>query len=246
MEITIGYSARGNGNMGLTLGESGEVKANRKGYLDFLAILPEQTAFMSPQHGDTILEVTKEDLKKMPPEGFKCDGLYTTDKDIALAFPPADCLAVYFYNKNFSAVIHAGKQGILNTIIQKALTLFVIRGLVSSKDKVKVTIGPYIKECCYVFSMYPHRFTRWAQSLRKYLCLSDDDDFSIDLGNIARDIFSKKNFSRFIDGDVAIVNQCTCCTKDHNNKFVYFSHGGSNRHSGDRPEGRNLAVIKRN
>jgi copper oxidase (laccase) domain-containing protein len=246
MEITIGYSARGYGNMGLTFGDPKEVKANREGYLDFLAIDPEQTAFMSPQHGDTISEVTKENLKDMLPEGFKCDGLYTTDKDIALAFPPADCLAVYFYNENFSAIIHAGKEGILNTIIQKALTIFAIRGLVSSKNKVKVTIGPYIKECCYVFPMDPHYFTKWAQSLYSHLCFSDNDDFSIDLGNIVRDIFSRKAFSGFIDGDIAMVNQCTCCTKDHDNKFVYFSHGGSTRYPDDRPAGRNLAVIKIN
>ncbi len=249
MEIAIGYSGIAHGNMGLSFGNEKEVIANREGYLNFMGMPFTQTAFMNPQHGDVIKVVTKENLKKMSLEGFKCDGLFTTDKDIALAFPPADCLAIYFYNKNFSAIIHVGKDGFIKDIVQKSIAIFIIRRLISPKDKVKVVIGPYIKECCYVFPTNPHYFTKWAQKLYKHLNFSIEDNFCIDLGDAVKNLLSGKIYSSLIDGKIAVINQCTCCTNDHRDKSVYYSHVKSNdkkRFPGLHPEGRNLAVIARN
>jgi copper oxidase (laccase) domain-containing protein len=245
-EITIGYSCIEHGNMDTRFGGQKEVLNNMEAYLYFLGLSIEKTAFMNTQHGDTIEEVTKDNLKDLPMDGFLCDGLFTTDKDITLAFPLADCLAISFWNENFSAIIHVGRGGILNKIIHKAIGIFLIRGLIGSKNKVKVMISPYVKKCCYVFPIEPFYFTKYFQKLYKYLEFSDNDDFCLDLGAAAKDVFS--SYASLIEGEVGIIEQCTCCAKNDNNKRIYFSHVNSNekRFFGDSPEGRNLAVIKRN
>ncbi len=105
------------------------VKANRElikkdlqaGYL----------VFAKQRHGDNLIEVTKDNLKDIE----EADGLYTKEKNIALAIAHADCQAAVFYapKKNILAVAHAGWKGQVLNIYQKMVQTL--------KDKYQVEPG---------------------------------------------------------------------------------------------------------
>ncbi len=71
-----------------------------------------------------------------------CDGIYTTEKNIALGIKTADCGAIVLTDYEKLTIIHAGWRGILSGIIENALDLF--------EDEIDFAfLAPFARSCCY-------------------------------------------------------------------------------------------------
>jgi len=71
-----------------------------------------------------------------------CDGIFTSNRDLTLEVSTADCLPIFFADKNFFGVVHAGWKGLADDIIEKSIRLLVKNGFVL--DNTHILIGPSI------------------------------------------------------------------------------------------------------
>lgn len=70
------------------------------------------------------------------------DGLITETKGQVLVIKTADCVPLLMYDGKRVGILHAGKKGLFNGIIEEAFPYF-------DKDSLIVGIGPHIRKCCY-------------------------------------------------------------------------------------------------
>lgn len=79
-----------------------------------------------------------------------CDALITNQSQYLLTITVADCLPIYFYdkNKNIIALAHAGWRGVLLNITQAVIDVF-LNHYDSNLEDLEVYIGPHIKDCCF-------------------------------------------------------------------------------------------------
>ena len=73
-----------------------------------------------------------------------CDGIFTSNKDLTLEISTADCLPIFFANKNFFGVVHAGWKGLAGEIIENSIRLLFKNGF--SLDNTHILIGPSISK----------------------------------------------------------------------------------------------------
>ena len=83
-------------------------------------------------------------IDRLSKEYEDCDGIFTSNKDLALEVSTADCLPVFFADKNFFGVVHAGWKGLSEGIIENSIGLLTKNGFVL--DDTHVLIGPSIRK----------------------------------------------------------------------------------------------------
>ena len=71
-----------------------------------------------------------------------CDGIFTSNKNLTLEVSTADCLPIFFADKNFFGVVHAGWKGLSEGIIANSIKLLIKNGFVL--DNTHILIGPSI------------------------------------------------------------------------------------------------------
>lgn len=247
MSVVIGVSERKDGNMSFKPGtDRNEVIKNHLAFFQKMGISPKLTFFMKPKHGTKIVDVGDPFL--FPKNQIEADGLYATAaKGVALTAPMADCLPIFLWNDKVIGLAHGGRTGILENICLKMMLKFIDEGLINEENPINIAIGGHIRQCCYRFSKDPRpdcHFWEWGYKFSPHIVMGNGS-FSVGL--------SKKNASQLIFHgkyilDYKDIGECTCCTKEENGEYKYFSHVRSNnphRFPGNHPEGRNLAVIMR-
>lgn len=77
-----------------------------------------------------------------------CDALITDRPNYFLAITVADCLPIYFYdrNKKVIAIAHAGWRGVVSKIAGGVIDKFISRYYSDLRD-IEVFIGPHLKDC---------------------------------------------------------------------------------------------------
>ena len=77
-----------------------------------------------------------------------CDALITCQNKNLLTITVADCLPIYFYDreKGVVALAHAGWRGVTANIIKEVVDTFV-NHYASNLGDIEVLIGPHIKDC---------------------------------------------------------------------------------------------------
>jgi YfiH family protein len=158
-------------------------------------------------HDDKVAIVNSETTLRMIPE---CDALITADKNCLLTVTVADCLPIYFYDKQKEvvALAHAGWKGVLNNIASKT-AISLIDNFNCSPDDIKILIGPHIQKCHFeVQDDVAGQFTP------KYLIKTDDKKY-IDLIAAVKDQLVKTGL---LADNISISSECTYCLKDK-----YFS-----------------------
>lgn len=77
-----------------------------------------------------------------------CDALITSSNKHLLTITVADCLPIYFYdkNKNVVAIAHAGWRGVVSNIVESVVYQFK-NHYNSDINDIEVFIGPHIKDC---------------------------------------------------------------------------------------------------
>ena len=120
-----------------------------------LSILSEQTGVtvkaMRPEHGTTVQDVVgDEDSLKI------ADILVTTNTNVGLLAPSADCASIFAASnkKNFLIAAHVGWRGAAAGIAAKLLTTAELYGVRS--DEMEMVLGPAICGWCYPVSIEVH------------------------------------------------------------------------------------------
>ena len=83
-------------------------------------------------------------IDKFSNEYENCDGIFTSNKSLTLEVSTADCLPIFFADKNFFGVIHAGWKGLAEGIIENSIRLLIKNGF--ALDNTHILIGPSISK----------------------------------------------------------------------------------------------------
>ncbi|MDP4119361.1 MAG: polyphenol oxidase family protein, partial [Bacillota bacterium] len=108
-------------------------------------VLPKQI------HSDIILNVTKSDRGKrltLVSDLPDCDGLITTDKEVALGIFYADCTPVLLYDESVHCLclVHCGWKGTVKGLAHRAVGK-MINDYLCKKENIHAIIGPCIGVC---------------------------------------------------------------------------------------------------
>ncbi len=142
-------------NIGYHVGdESSAVKQNRQIVADTLHIPFDRFIFAEQLHTTTVKKVTAADCGagtlNFESGMSSCDGLYTTDCNVALATFYADCTPLYFYvpTHHLVGVAHAGWKGTVDGMMHEMLqTLKNVEHI--KPEEIFVAIGPCIGRDAY-------------------------------------------------------------------------------------------------
>ena len=104
-----------------------------------------------------------------------CDGLFTSNKDLTLEVSTADCLPIFFVDKFFFGVVHAGWKGLAEGIIANSIELLIKNGFIL--ENTHILIGPSIRKDSFevkedVASLFDKKFLI-SKNEKTFLSLQD-------------------------------------------------------------------------
>jgi len=196
-------------NLGDHVGDDAEAVAQNREILKSL-LSQVEPIFMNQVHGNDVVEV--DELTVSP---ITADALVTRKTGLPLTVLSADCLPILIKGRNVAAVIHAGRKGILNGIIER--TLSKIRTLTDSE--LVATIGPAICGRCYEVDVQMYLD---AIAIEPSLATSEETH-CLDL---------KKAAAVQLKSGSVLVNDLEICTAHDPNFFSYRRDGASGRNAG--------------
>jgi len=117
-----------------------EICKRRK--IDFSALVTAEQI-----HGNKVYRVEKKDAGQ---KIMQVDGLITKVEHIPLAIFTADCLPIFFVDKENRVVglVHAGRESTFKRIAYETVKRLV-ETFNSNPANVLVAVGPHIRSCCY-------------------------------------------------------------------------------------------------
>jgi hypothetical protein len=142
-----------------------------------------------------------------------CDALITNNDKCLLTITTADCLPIYFYdkNKNVVAIAHAGWRGVVSKIAEKVINQFM-NHYHSDINDIEVSIGPHIKDCHFEIK------DDAANQFKKSDLIIRGDKIYIDLSQIIKNQLNDLGVN-----NIEISEDCTYCLSDK-----YFSYRRDN------------------
>ena len=205
-----GISQKKDGQMKIYPNDPDGASLNRKKFFDKLGLDANNVVSAGLIHGDNIVVVGKENIGK---KIENTDGLITSIPNIILTITIADCLPIYFFDKNKGVIglVHAGWRGVVNNIVTKTLKKMESEFGTNPND-VNVIIGPHIKDCHFeVGEDVAKQFAVYNNFIDK-----DGDNIKINLSGIVSE--------QLKNGGVNIKNisdseDCTHCL---NEKYYSF------------------------
>ena len=128
-----------------------------------------------------------------------CDGLFTSNKDLTLEVSTADCLPIFFVDKFFFGVVHAGWKGLAEGIIANSIELLIKNGFIL--ENTHILIGHSIRKDSFevkedVASLFDKKFL-----------ISKDKKTFLSLQDIAINQLNSFNIYDIVD-----VEECTYST----------------------------------
>lgn len=146
-------------NIGFHVGDDpGRVRGNREILASTLGLAPDRLTSPRQRHTDRVSLLDNEaDIgqgSRSEESSFDpCDGLVTMLAEAPLLLHFADCVPVVLCGETGNGhpvvgVVHAGRQGLLEGVLDKAASLMVERTGVAPRD-ITAAIGPCIGSCCY-------------------------------------------------------------------------------------------------
>jgi YfiH family protein len=157
----------------------------------------ENLVFAKQQHGVNILEVTRDNLFKLE----IADGLFTREKNIALAVTHADCQAAIFFDSEneIIGVVHAGWKGLLKNIYNKMVETLEMEG--AKREDLIVCISPSLGPDHAEFKNYKTEFPKEFWDFQ-------EEPFYFNLFEIARKQLRDAGVQ---EGNIEIIEDCTFC-----------------------------------
>ncbi len=175
-------------------------------------------------HSNNVMVVTSSDIGRKIEEN---DGLITNEKGLVLVTSHADCVPVFFYDKNKEvvAMVHSGWKSTLNNISKNTIRKMVETFDTNPKD-VLVGIGASICYDCFevendVLNMFLSEYDYTKDCYKQ----KSEVKYLIDLKQI---IVNQLINEGVMLENIDVTDVCTMCSED-----TFFSHRlmGTNRGS---------------
>ncbi|AFS78324.1 putative multi-copper polyphenol oxidoreductase laccase [Gottschalkia acidurici 9a] len=180
-------------------------------------------------HKTEIRAVTKADLGKgivKEIDYSEIDGLVTNESGVTLCTFYADCVPLFYLDKEKKVVglAHAGWRGTVAGIAGNMIDIMKEK-YESKPEDIIVGIGPSIGECCYevnkdVFDEFNRNFTNTSNVLKSM----DDGKWKLNLWEANRLILEDKGVPC---RNITISNLCTSCNND-----IFYSYRKENGKTG--------------
>lgn len=204
------------------------VLENYKRFCASVGIVPEQLVLTSQQHTDNIKKVTKEDCGKgycKERDYTAIDALITNETNVALTVFGADCVPLFFVEKNGKAigVAHAGWKGTIADIAGKTVQALQTEYAVEAKN-LYVGIGPSIcGDCFEIDDALAEKFKQElpADVVEEALFIVQEQDGvhpHLDLWKVNYNLLVRAGVPK---EQIVVGNVCTC--HDPMNRYL-FSH----------------------
>jgi polyphenol oxidase len=173
-------------------------------------------------HEISIQKVTKADIGKgsdrYETSFSRTDGFFTDERGVLLTLCYADCVPLYFIDKDngFIGVAHAGWKGSVGGIAKEMVSVFVQNG--SHPSAISVIIGPSICKKCYIVD------ERVIKLVEKGLEGVEEKpynqintvEYSLDLKELNKLILLRAGVQQ---RNISITSYCTSCNSDY-----FYSH----------------------
>jgi YfiH family protein len=146
VKIKWGLSEKADGAMNLRLPNLDKKNLkNRKDFFNKLNINVNSLATSTLAHETGIAVITSENAGQIIPG---IDGLVTNVENIFLTVTVADCVPIYFYDRNKQVIglAHVGWKGVLKNMAKSMIDL-MIKEFSSNPNDIAVYIGPHIQKC---------------------------------------------------------------------------------------------------
>lgn len=209
-------------NLGLKTGDNiDNIKKNFLKVFEIMGTSEKDVVFSNQVHGTNIQIVddeifTDNAYKSRLRDGV--DGLVTNVKNITLATFYADCVPIFFLDKEIQVIglVHAGWRGTVKGIVCKMVDMLVEKFNSQPKD-ILVGIGPSIGQCCFevgeeVFKEFKKAYTDIIDNITQKI----SDKYYIDLWKTNKLILEKKGI---LPSNISISGLCTSCNTD-----LFFSY----------------------
>lgn len=129
--------------------------------------------------------------------GTEGDGLYSNQTGILLKVGIADCNAVAIMGKERFGIVHAGRKGLQQGIVEHMMERLQAKG----ESAFKIFLGPAIRSCCY--EVGPEFSERCEAS---YLTPKANGKFHLDMLAMLKD-----RLQAFPCEEIHVHSECTKC-----------------------------------
>ena len=207
MNILFGTSKKQDKQMRLLAGD--EAMKNRVVFFSALKIDPTKITSGLLVHGKTVALVNNKNLGQIISD---TDALVTNLTNACLTITIADCVPIFFIDKNHGAIglAHAGWRGVLKKIAIEMIETMT-RAYSSSPADIEIHFGPHILSCHFeVRANVAEQFLKYSDFI-----FNQNGKMFIDLQSIIK--------GQLIEAGVNPINihpakECTFCDQD------YFSY----------------------
>lgn len=158
-------------------------------------------------HKNKVVIIDNLDKNEIIPD---CDALITNQSKYLLTITVADCLPIYFYDKNKKviALAHAGWRGVVLEIVKEVIDQFISH-YNSNLGDIEIFVGPHIRDCHFeVKSDVASQFKSSDSIIR-------NGRIYINLSRTVRDQLLGLGI---LNNNISISQECTYCLSDK-----YFS-----------------------
>ena len=183
---------------------------------------PKDIVCSNQTHTTNVIKVTKEHTGNgvvKANEFVDVDGMVTNEPGLVLATFYADCVPLYFIDKENKAIglSHSGWRGTVGRIGKETIKLMAETYGTKSENLI-CAIGPSICKDCYEISReVADEFTKeFPEYVNEILEEKGNDKFLLDLWKVNKIILLEAGVKK---ENIAVTNVCTCC-----NDKLLFSH----------------------
>lgn len=176
------------------------VDKNRKIIQDIFAPNKE-IIWMDQIHSDIVLDVNNRENKN----GLlgTADAMICSEKNIICMVMVADCNPILIYDrqKQIFALIHAGREGLVKSIIYKTIAKMNANYHSKPQDML-VFVGASIRKCCYEISK------DLALSFDRSHLVIEKSSYKLDLISLLKSQLKECNI---LSQNIEILPTCSCC-----------------------------------
>ena len=176
-----------------------------------LNIINKELKLINQKHSNIIKIINKKNINN----NLNGDGLFTKDKNIALAILTADCAPVFIFDNDskFICCLHIGWKGALKNIAKKSVEIFC-QNLIKKKDII-VVIGPCLsKKNFEVDKNFLKKFIQIYKNYKLFFTVKNKEKYLFDLRKLINLQFRK----------CGVKNIYNIKKDTYSNEHLFFSH----------------------